>query len=89
MLIPTSLKMPPKVNFLIFICFISFSCKENSKPLIIGHRGAKGHVAENTIPSVKYAINLGANGVEIDIFRCKSGEIVVYHDNKLNKQKQV
>ena len=77
--------MCPKVNFLIFICFISFSCKENSKPLIIGHRGAKGHVAENTIPSIKYAIDLGANGVEIDIFRCKSGEIVVFHDNNLKK----
>jgi len=77
--------MCPKVNFLIFIFFISFSCKEKSNLLIIGHRGAKGYVAENTIPSVKYAIDLGANGVEIDIFRCKSGEIVVFHDNNLKK----
>ncbi len=80
-----TLRMYPKINFFIFICFISFSCKEKSKPLIIGHRGAKGHVAENTIPSIKYAIDLGANGVEIDIFRCKSGEIVVFHDNNLKK----
>ena len=47
--------------------------------------GAKGYVAENTIPSVNYAIDLGANGVEIDVFRCKSGEIVVFHDNNLSK----
>tara|TARA_B100001029_G_C15021363_1_gene430768 strand:- start:517 stop:1230 length:714 start_codon:yes stop_codon:yes gene_type:complete len=58
---------------------------EKRNPLIIGHRGAKGHVAENTIASVKYAIDLGVNGVEIDVFRCKSGEIVVFHDNNLSK----
>ena len=74
-----------KVKVLVFICFILFSCIKKRRPLIIGHRGAKGHVAENTIPSVKHAIDLGANGVEIDVFRCKSGEIVVFHDDNLNK----
>ena len=59
-----------------------FSCIEKQTPLIIGH--AKGYVAENTIPSINYAIDLGAN-VEIDVFRCKSGEIVVFHDNNLSK----
>ncbi len=77
--------MHSKAKFLIFICFISFTCMEKRNPLIIGHRGAKGHVAENTIASVKYAIDLGVNGVEIDVFRCKSGEIVVFHDNNLSK----
>ena len=77
--------MYSKANFFIFFCFVSFSCIEKKNPLIIGHRGAKGHVAENTVPSVKYAIDLGANGIEIDVFRCKSGEIVVFHDNNLSK----
>lgn len=74
-----------KAKFFIFICLILYSCIKKRRPLIIGHRGAKGHVAENTIPSVKHAIDLGANGVEIDVFRCKSGEIVVFHDYSLNK----
>ena len=77
--------MYSKAKFFIFFCFISFSCVEKKIPLIIGHRGAKGHVVENTIPSVKCAIDLGANGIEIDVFRCKSGEIVVFHDNNLSK----
>ena len=77
--------MYSKAKFFIFFCFISFSCVEKKIPLIIGHRGAKGHVAENTIPSVKCAIDLGANGIEIDVFKCKSGEIVVFHDNNLSK----
>ena len=74
-----------KAKFFIFICLNLYSCIKKRRPLIIGHRGAKGHVAENTIPSVKHAIDLGANGVEIDVFRCKSGEIVVFHDDSLNK----
>ena len=44
-----------------------------------------GYIAENTLPSIKKAIDLGANGVEIDIFRCASGELVVFHDKTLEK----
>ncbi|HIG89563.1 MAG: glycerophosphodiester phosphodiesterase [Flavobacteriaceae bacterium] len=67
--------------FIIFLgCFIK---TENA--LIIGHRGAKGHVAENTLASIKKAIELGADGIEIDVFRCLSGEIVVFHDSNLSK----
>lgn len=48
--------------------------------LKIGHRGAKGHVAENTLASMEKAIALGADAVEFDIHTCKSGELVVIHD---------
>ena len=62
------------------------SCSYPSKdPLIIGHRGAMGHVTENTIPSIKKAVELGVDGIEIDVFKCKSGEIVVFHDKKLDR----
>ena len=44
-----------------------------------------GYIAENTLPSIEKAIDLGANGVEIDIFRCASGELVVFHDKTLEK----
>lgn len=53
--------------------------------LNIGHRGAKGHIAENTLASIKKAIDLGADGVEIDVFKCLTGEIVVFHDKNLDK----
>jgi glycerophosphoryl diester phosphodiesterase len=53
--------------------------------LNIGHRGAKGHIAENTIASIHKAIELGADGIEIDVFLCKSGEIVLFHDKTLEK----
>jgi glycerophosphoryl diester phosphodiesterase len=52
--------------------------------LKIGHRGACGYVPENTIESIEKAIALGIDGVEIDIFKCKSGELVLFHDQTLN-----
>tara|TARA_B100001559_G_scaffold49190_1_gene37666 strand:- start:1659 stop:2372 length:714 start_codon:yes stop_codon:yes gene_type:complete len=61
------------------------SCIDKSFPLIIGHRGAMGYVAENTIPSIEKAIELGVDGIEIDIFKCASGELVVFHDVMLDK----
>jgi glycerophosphoryl diester phosphodiesterase len=53
--------------------------------LKIGHRGACGYVAENTIESIQKAIALGVDGIEIDIFKCKSGELVLFHDQTLKK----
>ncbi len=51
--------------------------------LRIGHRGAKGYIAENTLNSIKKAIQLNADGVEIDVFKCLSGELVLSHDENL------
>ncbi|WP_055434845.1 glycerophosphodiester phosphodiesterase [Lacinutrix algicola] len=51
-----------------------------SKPLKFGHRGAKGHIAENTTESIIKAIELGVDGIEIDVHKCKSGELIVFHD---------
>lgn len=71
------------IKFLTLMLFL-FVSSNNSKLLIIGHRGAKGHVAENTLASIKKALELGADGVEIDVFRCSSGEIVLFHDQQLD-----
>jgi glycerophosphoryl diester phosphodiesterase len=54
------------------------------KPLNIGHRGAMGHETENTIASVKKALELGVDMIEIDVFVIKSGELVVFHDETLD-----
>ncbi|OIQ17617.1 MAG: glycerophosphodiester phosphodiesterase [Flavobacterium sp. MedPE-SWcel] len=48
--------------------------------LKIGHRGAKGHVAENTIASFKKALELGITAVEFDVHVCATGELIVFHD---------
>ena len=53
--------------------------------LTIGHRGARGYIAENTLESIQKALDLNVDGIEIDVFRCASGEIVVFHDKKLKR----
>ena len=60
------------------------SCS-NHNILSIGHRGAKGYVAENTLESISKAIELGVDGIEIDIFKCLSNELVLFHDKDLEK----
>ena len=44
-----------------------------------------GHVLENTIESVKKAVELNVDGIEIDVFKSKTGELVVYHDPFLSR----
>lgn len=51
----------------------------------IGHRGASGHVAENTLESIQKALEFEVDAIEIDVHRCKSGEIVVIHDFTLDR----
>jgi glycerophosphoryl diester phosphodiesterase len=52
--------------------------------LCIGHRGARGHEPENTLRSVRRAIELGADGIEIDV-RFVDGELIVIHDDTLER----
>ncbi len=59
------------------------SSYSNHNTLSIGHRGAKGYVAENTFESISKAIELGVDGIEIDVFKCLSGDLVLFHDKDL------
>lgn len=51
----------------------------------IGHRGAKGHLAENTLESIQLALEMGVDAIELDVHRCKTGELVVIHDFTLDR----
>lgn len=55
------------------------------KTLNIGHRGAMGHVMENTLASVQKAMDLHVDMIEIDVFKIKSGEIIIFHDESLER----
>ena len=52
---------------------------------ITGHRGAAAYAPENTIASLKKAMELNVNRVEIDVHQTKDGRIVVMHDNTLDR----
>ena len=51
-------------------------------PILFGHRGARGHAQENTIPSFELAIRLGATGVETDAWITRDGVVVLDHDGE-------
>ncbi len=53
--------------------------------IVIGHRGACAYKLENTIDSFLYALELGADGIEFDVQKCKTGEIVVIHDETVDR----
>jgi len=53
--------------------------------LRIGHRGAKGYITENTLDSIKKALDFKVDGIEIDVHLCASGELVVFHDFTLDR----
>ncbi|MGM1056109.1 MAG: glycerophosphodiester phosphodiesterase [Bacteroidota bacterium] len=55
------------------------------QPQKIGHRGAKGHLAENTLESIQLALEFGVDAIEIDVHKCRSGELVVIHDFTLDR----
>lgn len=54
--------------------------------LIIGHRGAADLAPENTLKSVQTALDSGVDMIEIDISLCKTGEVVVMHDERVDKR---
>jgi len=53
--------------------------------LKIGHRGARGSVAENTIQSFEEAIKEGANAIELDVRETKDKKLVIFHNEKVDK----
>lgn len=55
------------------------------KFLKVGHRGAKAHVAENTLESISKALEFNVDAIELDVHRCKTGELVVIHDFTLDR----
>ncbi len=55
------------------------------KLFIVGHRGAKGLEPENTIRSIKRAIALGVDAVEVDVRITKDNIPVIMHDETLDR----
>ncbi len=59
--------------------------QEGKSPLVIAHRGGNKWAPENTMSAFAKSLKAGADGVELDIHRCKSGELIVIHDETLER----
>jgi glycerophosphoryl diester phosphodiesterase len=51
-----------------------------ARMLVLAHRGANRLALENTVPAMRRALELGADGVELDVHRTSDGHLVVRHD---------
>ncbi len=52
---------------------------------IVAHRGFSGIYPENTLLSIKKAMELGVDFIEVDVRQTKDGELVILHDEKIDR----
>ena len=64
---------------------LSESAREQQPVTITAHRGAAGSAPENTVASIRAALDQGADWVEIDVQETADGEVVVIHDSDFMK----
>lgn len=55
------------------------------KTKVWAHRGASGYAPENTLDSFELAIEQGADGIELDVQLSRDGEVMVIHDEKIDR----
>lgn len=58
---------------------------QHKKTQIFAHRGASHYAPENTMEAFALAIEQGADGIELDVQLTKDGQVVVIHDEKIDR----
>ena len=52
---------------------------------ILAHRGYSGCYPENTMTAFKKALEAGADGIELDVQLTSDGEVVIIHDERVDR----
>ncbi|MFB9351926.1 glycerophosphodiester phosphodiesterase [Streptomyces heliomycini] len=65
------------------------AAEDSARPLVMAHRGASAYAPENTLAAVDRAAALGVDWVENDVQRTRDGELVVLHDDSLQRTTDV
>ena len=58
---------------------------KGKKTLVWAHRGAGKYAPENTLPAFQKAIEMGADGIELDVQMTKDNQCVVIHDETIKR----
>jgi len=56
-----------------------------TRPLILGHRGLPMVHQENTMAGFRRCLELGVDGIELDVMMTKDGKVVVFHDDEVGR----
>lgn len=54
--------------------------ERRKRPIVVGHRGARGIEPENTLRAFEEALESGAKGLEMDLYMTRDGKVVVTHN---------
>lgn len=68
-----------------FLIIFAANLTQMNSILKIGHRGAKGHEPENSLLSFQKALDLKVDGIELDVHLSSDGEIIVIHDETIDR----
>lgn len=55
------------------------------KTKIWAHRGASAYAPENSLQAFQMAIDMKADGIELDIYETSDGRLVIHHDNDIKR----
>ena len=69
-----------KLSQLVFGLLVCFTGNAACGQWIVAHRGALHDAPENTLASVRLAVEQGADGVETDYYLSSDGKLVCIHD---------
>jgi len=56
-----------------------------NQPVIYAHRGASAYAPENTMAAFVKAVELGSGGIELDVHMTKDSQLVVIHDDAIDR----
>lgn len=57
---------------------------QREPPLLVGHRGVRGPLPENTLAAFRLALERGLDGLETDVQRTRDGALVLVHDTLID-----
>lgn len=64
---------------------ITFNAGFLNKTKVTAHRGFSSKAPENTEPAFQYALEIGADFIELDVQLSKDGKVIVFHDKNLSR----
>ena len=80
-------KIHKKTIGIFLLIVVATMCAEE-KPagvIVIAHRGASKVAPENTLSAIRKAMEFGADYAECDVYQTKDGEIVLFHDEEMER----